>query len=143
VSAQMSPSKDHLHVKTDLNELRKVLDWFGSLEQQSVSEQDWLQCQIALAEGFTNVVRHAHKNLTEEIPIHIDIHFFSNAVEVRIWDYGPPFNLLANLDQLTEPADIEAEAGRGLRLLKKIASEIHYQQQENGHNCLIVTKHRS
>lgn len=139
----MLPSQDHFHVKTDLSELRKVLDWFGSLKQESVSEQDWLQCQIALAEGFTNVVRHAHKHLPEEIPIQIDIDFLPNAVEMRIWDYGPPFNLIANLDQLTDAGDVEAEAGRGLRLLKKIASELHYHQQENGHNCLIVTKHRT
>jgi serine/threonine-protein kinase RsbW len=143
VSANTLPNHHKIHVNTDLNELRNVLAWFETLEQHSVSDQDWLQCQIALAEGFTNVVRHAHKHLSEHIPIDIDISFFPDSVEMRIWDHGPPFNLMSRLDYLAEGVDAEAESGRGLLLLQKIASDINYLHLGNGHNCLVLTKNRT
>lgn len=143
MSANTVPNHHRIHVNTDLNELCNLLAWFETLEQHSVSDQDWLQCQIALAEGFTNVVRHAHKDLSEHIPIDIDISFLPSAVEMRIWDHGPPFNLMAQLDSLAEGVDADAESGRGLLLLQKIASKINYLHLENGHNCLVLTKNRT
>lgn len=143
MSANTLSNHHRIHVNTDLNELHNVLAWFETLEQHSVSDHDWLQCQIALAEGFTNVVRHAHKCLSGHIPIDIDISFFPNSVEMRIWDHGPPFNLMSKLDCLAEGVDADAESGRGLLLLQKIASKINYLRLGNGHNCLVLTKNRT
>lgn len=49
-------------VKSDLIYLKEVLSRFETLRQEWISEKDWLQSQLALAEAFTNAVRHAHKN---------------------------------------------------------------------------------
>jgi serine/threonine-protein kinase RsbW len=135
----------HIHVKTNLNELARVLEWFQSLEQASVTDEDWMQCQIALAEGFTNAVRHAHKELPSETPIEIDIHFYLDHIEMRIWDYGPPFSLMERLQ--AEPnvnvSDEEAESGRGLALLKMIANELEYAPADGDRNCLLLVKRSS
>ncbi|NJM76493.1 MAG: hypothetical protein HC852_12775 [Acaryochloridaceae cyanobacterium RU_4_10] len=71
----MLQQSKHIHVSTDLQELTRILDWFQSLTQASVTEEDWMQCQIAIAEGFTNAVRHAHQALPTETPIEIDLDF--------------------------------------------------------------------
>lgn len=135
------PHTQHIHVSTNLSELARILKWFQSLEQSSVTDEDWMQCQIALAEGFTNVVRHAHRELPVETPIEIDIDFFAAHIEMRIWDYGPPFSLFENLH--TDPPLIDAESGRGLALLRKIANEIDYLPVNEQRNCLLLIKRRS
>ncbi|MGB8703231.1 MAG: ATP-binding protein [Thermosynechococcaceae cyanobacterium] len=133
----------HLHVNTDLQELSRILEWLQSLDQFSVSEEDWMQCQIALAEGFTNVVRHAHKTLSPETSIDIDLDFFPAHVEMRIWDYGPPFSLMEQLESLSASVDDELGSGRGLILLQKIADQLEYVRVDAHRNCLMLIKHRS
>jgi serine/threonine-protein kinase RsbW len=61
--------KISLEVNTDLTALTEVLQWFDRLEYLSIPLEDWLACKLTLAEGFTNAVRHAHKNLTAETPV--------------------------------------------------------------------------
>jgi serine/threonine-protein kinase RsbW len=132
----------HIHVSTNLSELARILEWFQSLEQASVTDEDWMQCQIALAEGFTNAVRHAHKALPSETPIDIDIDFYVEHIEMRIWDYGPPFSL-RELLQTPTLSDEDAETGRGLALLQKIANELDYAPADGERNCLLLVKRSS
>jgi serine/threonine-protein kinase RsbW len=133
----------HIHVNTKLSELVKILEWFQSLEQASVTDEDWMQCQIALAEGFTNAVRHAHKELPSETPIEIDIDFYLDHIEMRIWDHGPPFSLMELLQAEQTLSDEEAESGRGIALLQKIANEIEYAPADGERNCLLLVKRSS
>lgn len=132
-----------IHVNTDLNELSNVLDWFQGLNQASVSPEDWMQCQIALAEGFTNVVRHAHQSLPPQTIIEIDLNFYPNHVEMRIWDCGPPFSLMEHLDQYHASVTDASSSGRGLMLLQKIANELDYRRVDETRNCLCLVKRRS
>ncbi len=133
---------NHLHVVTELSELATVLDWFQSLQQNSVTETDWIECQIALAEAFTNAVRHAHRAMPTVTPIEIDVNFFPECVELRIWDYGPPFNLKTLVESSVSVLQ-DTESGRGLLLIQKIADEIEYQRVDASRNCLLLTKRRS
>jgi len=65
--------KISFQVDSDLRSLDTVLKYFQQLEPAGIPQKDWLQCQLALAEGFTNAVRHAHRHLPPEIPIEIEI----------------------------------------------------------------------
>ncbi len=132
----------HIHVSTDLQELPRILEWFQSLSQDSVTAQDWMQCQIAIAEGFTNAVRHAHQTMPTETPIEIDIDFYTEHIEMRIWDWGPPFDLMEMLEGKV-PIDDESGSGRGLMLLQKIANELKYERVDEQRNCLLLIKHSS
>jgi serine/threonine-protein kinase RsbW len=132
-----------IHVNTDLNKLSNILDWFQGLNQASVSAEDWMQCQIALAEGFTNVVRHAHQSLPPQTIIEIDVNFYPNHVEMRIWDCGPPFSLMEHLDQHRASVTDASSSGRGLMLLQKIANELDYRRVDETRNCLCLIKRRS
>ena len=89
-----------LQVNTDLNALALVLQWYEQLEHLPIPKQVWLQCQLALAEGFTNAVRHAHKGMPLETPIELEVRVFNESLEMRIWDSGKPFDLKAKLRKI-------------------------------------------
>ncbi|NJL43386.1 MAG: ATP-binding protein [Pseudanabaena sp. SU_2_4] len=128
-----------LQVKTDLNELVEVLAWFNQLYQDSIPKIDWLKCQTALAEAFTNVVRHAHKDRSLETPIELEAALSSDYLEIRIWDYGPQFDLEYKVSILPSEVDETATGGRGLYLLKQIADGISYTR-DGDRNCLLLVK---
>lgn len=89
-----------LEVNTDVNALTTVLEWFEQLQDLSLPNEVWFQFQLALAEGFTNAVRHAHKNLPVETPVQLDIMVFNGRLELKVWDCGPSFDFDAKLKQI-------------------------------------------
>jgi serine/threonine-protein kinase RsbW len=133
--------KNHLQVKTDLNALSQVLSWFNQLNQAKVYEKIWLQCQLALAEGFTNAVRHAHKDQPPDMPIEIEVTLLTDGLEIRIWDYGAPFDLVQKSKMLPAKIDNDQEGGRGLKLMLQIADQLSYIRTPDHRNCLLITKH--
>ena len=101
-----------------------------------------MQCQMAIAEGFTNAVRHAHGEEFKEYPIGINLTLAENTLDIRIWDHGKQnFDLehyIANLDMQVNEF---ASGGRGIIILKKIASKLAYQRdQQRQQNCLLISK---
>ena len=108
--------KIHLQVNSELQALEQVLDWYEQLNNQPIPQQVFQQCQLVLAEGFTNVVRHAHQGLPSETPIELEVAVFKESLEIRIWDYGQPFDLEAKLNELKE-IDRDLLQGEGGRIL--------------------------
>jgi serine/threonine-protein kinase RsbW len=131
-----------LQVKTDLNALADVLLWFDQFNGPPLPDRDWQQCQLVLAEGFTNAVRHAHNGLPVELLIDIEVMIFAGRIEIRLWDCGAPFNLAHQLEQLSSSFDCDAEGGRGLQLMQKLTDGLTYTRTGN-RNCLLIVKHYS
>jgi len=129
-----------LQVNTDLNALSEVLLWFDQFSVPPIADRDWLHCQLVLAEGFTNAVRHAHKGRPVELLIDIEVMVFAERIEMRLWDCGAPFNLAHRLEQLPSSFDDEAEGGRGLQLMRKLTDVLSYTRVEQ-RNCLLLVKH--
>ncbi len=132
-----------LQVNTDLNALTEVLSWFDQFNGPPISYQIWLQCQLALAEGFTNAVRHAHEGQPIDLPIEVEVVVFAEHLEIRIWDHGEPFDLIQKLDSLPEEMDSDAEGGRGLKLMQRIADSLSYTRTLDNRNCLLIIKNYS
>ncbi|MEG4630660.1 ATP-binding protein [Microcoleus sp. AR_TQ3_B6] len=88
-----------LQVNTDLNALTIVLEWFEQLKNLSIPNEVWWKFQLALAEGFTNAVRHAHKNLPVETPVQLEIMVCNGRLELKVWDCGPYFDFDAKLKE--------------------------------------------
>lgn len=130
-----------LQVGTDLNALGQVLSWFDRFASPSISERIWLQCKTALAEGFTNAVRHAHKNKSSDAIIEIEVKKSLNSFEIRILDYGQPFDLEEKLKTLPEEFDLEATGGRGLKIMHSIADRLTYTRIAPNRNCLSILKY--
>ncbi|MFM2312308.1 MAG: hypothetical protein RLZZ04_1584 [Cyanobacteriota bacterium] len=82
-----------IEVRRDLQALEHVLLQFNQIYQDFIPLRDWSECRLALAEGFTNAVRHAHKNLPSNISIRIAVRLKATAMEIKIWDYGSVFDL--------------------------------------------------
>ena len=131
-----------LQVQTNLNELTKVLNWFETVVSAELPTKIRSECEIAIAEGFTNAVRHAHKQMPRTTPIVIEVNLYSHLIKIKIWDWGKPFNLKAQLRLIHQDphSPIEKEHGRGLELIEKLTDSMRYLRRENRRNCLILKK---
>ncbi|MFS8118326.1 MAG: ATP-binding protein [Microcoleus sp.] len=89
-----------LQVNTDLNALTLVFEWFEQLQYLSIPNEVWCQFELALAESFTNAVRHAHENLPVETPVQLEITVFNGRLELKVWDCGPSFDFDAKLKEI-------------------------------------------
>ncbi|WP_035798288.1 ATP-binding protein [Crocosphaera chwakensis] len=127
-------------VKSDLKALDEVLSNFDNINQPWIPKKDWLQCQLALAEGFTNAVRHAHKDIKTDVFIEIEIKLTPESLEIRIWDSGPFFDLENFLKIKSNQDHGFAGHGQGLAILQKIAAQLSYQRTDDGRNCLLIIK---
>lgn len=132
--------KAHLEVSSDLAENDKVLSWFEQLHQTPIPRTVWLQCELALAEGFTNAARHAHHGLPVETPINIEVTMYTDHTEIRIWDYGLEFDLAEWFKHQPAQTDMFAPGGRGIQLMYAIADHLSYQRTSDNRNCLLISK---
>lgn len=130
-----------LEVPTDLNLLAtQVLPWFDQLYQSSISSGVWLRCKLALAEAFSNVVRYAHKNLPPSTLIRVEVIVDAKHLEIRVWDYGLPFDFNQKLQEKLTSISPEDGGGRGLKLMYDIADELRYERVDDHQNCLVLVK---
>ena len=130
-------------VNSDLKALDEVLGYFDDMNQPWIPKKDWLQCQLALAEGFTNAVRHAHKKVSSDILVEIELKLTDHSLEIRIWDFGPYFDLEGFLRRNTDEDTRFAGHGQGLPILQKIAAQLSYDRSDDGRNCLVIIKNFS
>lgn len=137
------PYTHQRRVPSSLTALVDVLSWFAELAHPFIPQSIWLRCQLALAEGFTNAVRHAHKNLPPEgLFVEMKVRVSETQIILLIWDYGPPFDLRQKLEQISaKTVDKNAGGGRGLKLIQDIADELSYERTEDNRNCLKIVKY--
>ncbi len=131
-----------LQQRTDLNGATTVLQWLESNLKPLIPEKIYWQCQVALIEAFTNIVRHAHHNLPPSTPIEIQINLYHNYLEMSIWDQGEPFDLFEYLQSLNpkQCQSLDKEEGRGLYLIDQLMDELEQERLTQGRNCLRMRK---
>jgi serine/threonine-protein kinase RsbW len=98
-SSNQQAQKFGLQLNTDIKAVAQVLSWLQQLDPLPIPETVLHQCKLAVVEGFTNAVRHAHKNLPRETPIELEITVFNDRLEIKIWDRGEPFDFQAKLKE--------------------------------------------
>ncbi len=131
-----------LILSSQLRELDRLLDWFQQLGSDILPTITIDQCQLLLSEGFTNVVNHAHQGHSIYTQVEIQVNILTDVVEIRIWDQGKGFDLESKLTQLLESTpNTEAEGGRGLLIMSKIADKLSYLPCDDQRNCLCLIKH--
>lgn len=127
-------------MNTDLTASSQVIEWFEQLNNPSIDNLIWWQCQTLLQEAFTNIVEHAHRGLAQETPVDIAAVRDDNFIEISIWSYGRSFDLEQKLKELPEIEEIEGERGRGLKIMSLLADEISYKPVESDRHCLRIKK---
>ena len=135
-----------LQVKTDLNAVTQVLEWFEDFTSPLLPQPLQSQCQLAFVEGFTNAVRHAHEHLPAATPIDLELKMFGDCLEMRIWDRGKPFDLQSKIQEALDHQDkcnpLEKEGGRGLIFMHQLTDELAYLRLDDDRNCLLMRKRR-
>ncbi|NRB08988.1 MAG: anti-sigma regulatory factor [Richelia sp.] len=145
--------QDHLTIKSELKLLNQVQKWFEQFCSQYLYQCGWSEIQVyrlnlALAEGFTNAVRHAHHGLPPDTNIDIELSLWVDHLEIRIWDRGEAFDP----DAIPEPEPGTLQAGGyGWFLLRRLSDRVEYERIENNssqaasgkRNCLLIVKYLS
>jgi len=127
-------------VQSQLLSLDLVLGNLEYCHEPWINNRDWSCCQLVLAEGFTNAVRHAHRDLSAEHLIEINITLFSDGIEIKIWDEGEPFDLLSYSEDLLRSPNSFELGGRGIFLMKTIATHLSYERGTDQRNCLFIVR---
>ena len=130
-----------LQVKSDFQNLAHVLSWFDRLHNPLIPKHTWLEIQTALAEGFDNVVDHAHKKLPPETPIDIKVVIFSQSIEIHIFDRGAGLDWEQHLKNMPDEINEDAERGRGIDIMQQIADNMSYTRLSDNRNCLSIIKY--
>ncbi len=135
-----------LAVHSDLDEIETVLRWFEQLSDPAVPSELWMQAQLALVEGFTNAVRHAHADLDPPPPVQLSVQVSSQRFCLQILDQGAPFDFeaaLATVEKAMEATGqdpLAREAHWGLVMVLKLRSAygwtISHRRIGDGTNCL-------
>lgn len=139
---QQPKAELHLQVETDMEALKQVEEWLENIVLPLLPADLSWQCSLIVNEGFTNAVRHAHKNLHSTTPIDLEVKVFPNYLEIRIWDRGQPFDLVAKLHSIIQAQrdPLEKEGERGLLFMHKLTEELCYIRTDDRRNCLVMRK---
>ena len=109
-----------------LDDFERLHTWLDTLqhEETGLDEKAHSRIRLALAEAFSNAVRHAHGGAAG-LPVRIRISFTPGPgalVRLDVTDSGPGFKL-----QPTEKPSDDAERGRGLMILHALSERVEYQ----------------
>lgn len=135
----------HLTVQSDLHVLSRVQDWFRRYCVESSPDNFWLKHELsplnlALTEGVSNAVRHAHQALPSDTEIDIDLMLWNDRIEIRIWDHGQPFDP----SSVEEPTPgVPRLGGYGWFLMRRLTDQISYERSQDGRNCLVMVKEKT
>ena len=129
-----------LQVESKPEALADVLSWFEDLKIEAIDNRTWLELQTIVGEAFDNVVSHAHRGLSDNLAVALELSILSQSIVFKIWDYGTEFDLEARRLRLPDAIDPEAESGRGIFLLKELCDYFSYTRLPDGRNCLLVIK---
>lgn len=147
MSDEQPTQQFHLQVETQLETLKEILLWYEQNIQPLLAEPTSWQCQLALVEGFTNAVRHAHQNLPDNTPIELEVNLFPSHLEMKVLDRGKNFDLEAELrtqsrlhDTGNSQAEFLSEGGRGLLWIEQLTDELRYIRLPDKRNCLVMVK---
>jgi serine/threonine-protein kinase RsbW len=136
--------QEHFQITSGLEGINQVQGWFRTVCHTLDGDFAWVsdytdRLSLALTEGFTNAVRHAHAEMPSDTAICIDLALTKDHVEIRIWDQGGPFDP----EQLPEPkpGELLEKGGYGWFLLRRLADRVTYQRFQDGRNCLSIVQY--
>ena len=130
-----------LHVPSSTENLSMIRDFVGSIgERAGFSKGDLVKLELAVDEACANVIEHAYgSDSTREVTVKATLD--STAVQIRIIDNGRGFDpstvTETDLDSLIRQ---RKSGGLGMRLIKSVMDEVHYEIGPGQKNELRMTK---
>ena len=118
--------------------IRQFLDGIG--QQAGISEGEVAKIVLAVDEACSNVIEHAYqRDAAQEVVIHV--RFDDDALKVTISDTGLGFD-----PTKIEPQELEEliakrkKGGLGLRLIRTLMDEVHYDMEPGKKNQIQMLK---
>lgn len=133
-----------LHVPSSTENLSMIRDFVGSIgERAGFTKGELVKLELAVDEACANVIEHAYgSDTTREVTVKATID--PNAVQIRIVDTGrgfDPTNVAeTDLESLIQQ---RKSGGLGMRLIKSLMDEVHYEIVPGQKNELAMTKRRN
>lgn len=129
--------KTELHVPSDLRFLTIVENWLlSSLEVELGEQVDWPRqsnrLRLVLAEAYSNVIRHAHKD-QPNLPVLVRLELKERDIALEIWDYGKGYEM--GTYAAPQP-EAKQESGYGWLIMSRLMDRVDYCLQIDGRNCL-------
>lgn len=138
-----------LQVVSHLDSVADVLEGFERLRHPQLPEELWVEGQTALIEGFTNAVRHAHRDLSPAPPVAIELSLCRDRLSIQIDDHGRNFDMEAAWERLSEQLarsdydPLEREAHWGMVMLLRLRRDrgwsITYRRRNDSGNRLSIS----
>ncbi len=128
-----------LELDSRLTELSRVWPWVEALaDEYGVAEETRFAMQLCMEEAVGNVVMHGYRGE----PGHAIVIRPSAAdgwLSIAIEDEAPPFAPEEAVATEEKPADLELmePGGNGIRLLRRFAGSVHYEQLPHGNRLTI------
>lgn len=127
-----------LALRCDISEVRQAAVAVRQfLAEQGCSEDDVLDCELALVEACNNAIKYAPETARCQ-PILIEAGCSPTEVELRVTDHTPGFDWPAQ-PVLPSP---ESESGRGVYLIHSVMNSAAYFRG-TGENTLLLRRNRS
>jgi serine/threonine-protein kinase RsbW len=123
----------------------KYLELIGQLGEQIVQKIDTFAADkdtlayhlnLVLTEATANAIKHAHHNNPEDT-VKIAIHIQDDAINIKVYDHGPGFDLQA---VLSPDFDQPKEHGMGLFFIRTLMDSVAYIRTDDG-NVLEIIKY--
>ncbi len=117
-----------LQVPSSTENLAIIRDFVSSIaEQAGLTPAEVAQMELAVDEACANVIEHAYgRDMTKEVSVRATLD--GDAVEINVIDTGQGFDPTA-----VEQAELEKlitnrkSGGLGMRLMKTLMDEVHYE----------------
>lgn len=130
--------KTELLIPSDIQFISVVEQWllgFLNLELEHFKGRPQIiqRLRLALAEGYSNAVRHAHKG-KPSLPVKLRLEVVQDLILLEIWDQGDGYDI----QQYSAPKpEDRQEGGYGWMILSRLVDDVRYETDLNGgSNCL-------
>ncbi len=107
------------------------------LAQQGCSEDDMVDCELALVEACNNAIEYA-RDAARGLSVEVELRCESSFIEMRVKDHTAGFDW-AHSQVLPDP---DSERGRGLFLIQSVMTHAEYIRGETG-NVMLMRRQRS
>lgn len=123
-------TKTAIDVRNDLSELERLSDFLTAFWSANRLQDDLLlDVNLALEEGFTNVLMHGFPDPGEH-NIHVELAFENGSVCLTVEDGGIPFNPLGAPEvDVTAPLSERNIGGLGIYMVRKLMDRVEYARE--------------
>ena len=88
--------------------------------------------RLVLAEAYSNVVRHAHKE-KPNLPVLLRLEVTDRDLALEVWDYGQGYDLSKYAMPVPEQMP---DGGYGWLIMNRLMDRVEYKLEIDGRNCL-------